>query len=224
MLYYPDTWKYQESYKNYQSMANSDEKYRSIVKGEFEIIYDEIEQFDKTNYTANLSASVFFDKVSRHLASIEQKLGRNSIEYIDISTKIADVICKRLIAYTNLSSADNIISKLSASETVKFYANQRENFVEALRICRKIENMNIDYAYRMKVFNKVKSDIESACREKGIETRTTAQKNIDHLKTAGSVTGEVALETAGCLVTMAIKIAIILVIFFILMAIFGVEY
>lgn len=205
-------------------MANSDEKYRSIVKGEFEIIYDEIEQFDKTNYTANLSASVFFDKVSRHLASIEQKLGRNSIEYIDISTKIADVICKRLIAYTNLSSADNIISKLSASETVKFYANQRENFVEALRICRKIENMNIDYAYRMKVFNKVKSDIESACREKGIETRTTAQKNIDHLKTAGSVTGEVALETAGCLVTMAIKIAIILVIFLILMAIFGVEY
>ena len=224
MLYYPDTWKYQESYKNYQSMANSDEKYRSIVKGEFEIIYDEIEQFDKTNYTANLSASVFFDKVSRHLASIEQKLGRNSIEYIDISTKIADVICKRLIAYTNLSSADNIISKLSASETVKFYANQRENFVEALRICRKIENMNIDYAYRMKVFNKVKSDIESACREKGIETRTTAQKNIDHLKTAGSVTGEVALETVGCLVTMAIKIAIILVIFLILMAIFGVEY
>ena len=224
MLYYPDTWKYQESYKNYQNMANSDEKYRSIVKGEFEIIYDEIEQFDKTNYTANLSASVFFDKVSRHLASIEQKLGRNSIEYIDISTKIADVICIKLIAYTNLSSADNIISKLSASETVKFYANQRENFVEALRICRKIENMNIDYAYRMKVFNKVKSDIESACREKGIETRTTAQKNIDHLKTAGSVTGEVALETAGCLVTMAIKIAIILVIFLILMAIFGVEY
>ena len=224
MLYYPDTWKYQESYKNYQNMANSDEKYRSIVKGEFEIIYDEIEQFDKTNYTANLSASVFFDKVSRHLASIEQKLGRNSIEYIDISTKIADVICIRLIAYTNLSSADNIISKLSASETVKFYANQRENFVEALRICRKIENMNIDYAYRMKVFNKVKSDIESACREKGIETRTTAQKNIDHLKTAGSVTGEIALETAGCLVTMAIKIAIILVIFLILMAIFGVEY
>ena len=158
------------------------------------------------------------------MVSIEQKLGRNSIEYIDISTKIVDVICNRLIAYTNLSSADSIISKLSASETVKFYANQRENFVEALRICRKLENMNMDYAYRMKVFNKVKSDIENICHEKGIETRTAAQKSIDQLKTIGSVTGVVALETAGCLVTIAVKIAIILVIFLILMAIFGVEY
>lgn len=205
-------------------MANSGEKYRDIVKGEMEIIYDEIEQINQTNNTANLSASVFLDRVSHHLVSIEQKLGRNSIEYIDISTKIVDVICNRLIAYTNLSSADSIISKLSASETVKFYANQRENLVEALRICRKLEIMNMDYAYRMKVFNKVKGDIESICLEKGIETRTTAQKNIDQLKTVGSVTGEVALETAGCLVTMAIKIAIIVVIFLILMAIFGVEY
>ena len=205
-------------------MANLDEKYRDIVKGEMEIIYDEIEQFNQTNNTTNLSASVFLDRVSHHLVSIEQKLGRNSIEYIDISTKIVDVICNRLIAYTNLSSTDSIISKLSASETVKFYANQRENFVEALRICRKLENMNMDYAYRMKVFNKVKGDIESTCSEKGIETRTTTQKNIDQLKTVGSVTGEVALETAGCLVSMVVKIAIILVIFLILMAIFGVEY
>lgn len=198
-------------------MANSDEKYRDIVKGEMEIIYDEIEQFNQTNNTANLSASIFLDRVSHHLVSIEQKLGRNSIEYIDISTKIVDVICNRLIAYTNLSSADSIISKLSASETVKFYANQRENFVEALRVCRKLENMNMDYAYRMKVFNKVKSNIENICHEKGIEIRTTVQKNIDKLKTVGSVAGVVALETAGCLVTIAVKFAIILVIFLILM-------
>lgn len=205
-------------------MANSDDKYRDIVKGEIEIIYDEIKQFEQTNYTVNLTTSIFFDRVSHHLVSIEQKLGRNSIEYIDISTKIVDVICNRLIAYTNLSSADSIVSKLSASETVEFYANQRENFVEALRVCRKLENMNMDYAYRMKVFNKIKGDIESTCREKGIETRTTAQKNIDHLKNIGSVTGEVALETAGCLAKLVVKIAIILVIFLILMAIFGVEY
>ena len=205
-------------------MANSDDKYRDIVNGEIEIIYDEIELFDQTNYTANLSVSVFLDRVSHHLESIEQKLGRNSFEHIDISTKIVDVICKRLMAYLNLSSADSIISKLTASETVDFFANQRENFVEAFGICRKLEKMNMDYAYRMKVFNKVKGDIEDACREKGIETRTAAQKNIDHLKMVGSVTGEVAKETAGCLATMALKIVILLVIFLILMAIFGVEY
>lgn len=205
-------------------MANLDEKYRDIVKGEIEIIYEEIEQFNQINYTANFNVSVFLDSVSRHLESIEHKLGINSFEYIDISTKIVDVICNRLIAYTNLSSADSIIRKLSASETVEYFANQRENFVEALRICRVLEKMNMDYAYRMKVFNKVKGDIEDACREKGIETRTTTQKNIDHLKMVGSVTGEVAKETAGCLATMALKIVILLVIFLILMAIFGVEY
>ena len=101
-------------------MANSDDKYRDIVKGEIEIIYDEIKQFEQTNYTVNLTTSIFFDRVSHHLVSIEQKLGRNSIEYIDISTKIVDVICNRLMAYLNLSSADSIISKLTASETVDF--------------------------------------------------------------------------------------------------------
>ena len=205
-------------------MTNLGDKYRDIVKGEIEIINDEIEQFNQTNYTANLSVSIFLDRVSCHMESIEQKLGRNSFEHIDFSTKIVDVICNRLIVYTNLSSADSIISKLSASETVDFFAKQRENFEEALHICRKLEKMNMDYAYRMKVFNKVKGDIEDACREKGIETRTTAQKNIDHLKMVGSVTGEVAKETAGCLATMALKIVILLVIFLILMAIFGVEY
>lgn len=205
-------------------MTNWDDRYKDVVKGEIEIIYDEIEQFNLTIYTANLCLSNFLDRVSHHLESIEQKLGRNSFEHIDISTKIVDVICNRLMAYLNLSSADSIISKLTASETVDFFANQRENFVEALGICRKLEKMNMDYAYRMKVFNKVKGDIEDACREKGIETRTTAQKNIDHLKMVGSVTGEVAKETAGCLATMALKIVILLVIFLILMAIFGVEY
>jgi hypothetical protein len=205
-------------------MANLIEEYRDIIKGEVEIINEEITQFNQLHYTAKLNASFFLDRVNLHLISIEQKVGKNSIEYINISTKIVDVICNRLIAYSNLSTMDSIIGKLSASEAVKFYANQRETLEEALRICRRLENMNMDYAYRMKVFNKFKGNLESACREKGVETRAPIQKNIDQLKTIGSVTGEVALETAGCLATLAVKVVIILAIFLILMAIFGVEY
>lgn len=205
-------------------MANLIEEYRDIIKGEVEIINEEITQFNQLHYTAKLNALFFLDRVNHHLISIEQKVGKNSIEYINISTKIVDVICNRLIAYSNLSTMDSIIGKLSASEAVKFYANQRETLEEALRICRRLENMNMDYAYRMKVFNKFKGNLESACREKGVETRAPIQKNIDQLKTIGSVTGEVALETAGCLATLAVKVVIILAIFLILMAIFGVEY
>ena len=205
-------------------MANLIEEYRDIIKGEVEIINEEITQFNQLHYTSKINASFFLDRVNHHLISIEQKVGKNSIEYINISTKIVDVICNRLIAYSNLSTMDSIIGKLSASEAVKFYANQRETLEEALRICRRLENMNMDYAYRMKVFNKFKGNLESACREKGVETRAPIQKNIDQLKTIGSVTGEVALETAGCLATLAVKVVIILAIFLILMAIFGVEY
>ncbi len=203
--------------------SDSDEKYCDIVKGEMKIINEEIELFNQAHYTTNLNVSDFLECVNHHLASIEQKIGKNSIEYINLSTKIVNVICNRVFAYINLSSEDNILDKLSTSETVKFYVNQREILVEALRICRKLENMNMDYAYRIKIFNKVKANVENKCHEKGIETRTTIQKNIDQLKAVGNVTGEVAKETAGCIVTLAIKIAIVIVIFLILMAIFGVK-
>ncbi len=59
--------------------------------------------------------------------------------------------------------------------------------------------------------------------KKGIDTRTSKQKSIDHLKTAGAVTGIVAKETAGCAIGLAIKVGIVIVIFLILMAIFGVK-
>lgn len=197
--------------------------YREIVKGEIEILREEIEKFNQNHYTAKLNASDFLECVTPHLVSIERKIGRNSIEHINISTQIVDAICKKILVFTNLTSADSIVNKLSPSDIVKYYANQRENLTEALNICRKLENMNMDYAYHIKTFNKIKGDIERTCHEKGIETRTSTQKNIDYLKTVGTVTGGVAMETAGCLISMAVKVAIIVVIFLILMAIFGVE-
>lgn len=197
--------------------------YREIVKGEIEILREEIEKFNQNHYTAKLNASDFLECVTPHLVSIERKIGRNSIEHINISTQIVDAICKKILVLTNLTSANSIVNKLSPSDIVKYYANQRENLTEALNICRKLENMNMDYAYHIKTFNKIKGDIERTCHEKGIETRTSTQKNIDYLKTVGTVTGGVAMETAGCLISMAVKVAIIVVIFLILMAIFGVE-
>lgn len=197
--------------------------YREIVKGEIEILREEIEKFNQNHYTAKLNASDFLECVTPHLVSIERKIGRNSIEHINISTQIVDAICKKILIFTNLTSANSIVNKLSPSDIVKYYANQRENLTEALNICRKLENMNMDYAYHIKTFNKIKGDIERTCHEKGIETRTSTQKNIDYLKTVGTVTGGVAMETAGCLISLAVKVAIIVVIFLILMAIFGVE-
>lgn len=40
-------------------MTNLGYKSRDIIKGEIEIINDEIGQFNQTNYTANLSVSMF---------------------------------------------------------------------------------------------------------------------------------------------------------------------
>ena len=95
--------------------------------------------------------------------------------------------------------------------------------MDAVVICRKLESWNMDYAYRIKKFNTFKKEIGDLCREKDIDTRSSMQKGVDHLKTVGEVTGVVAKETAGCAIELAIKVAIVLVIFLILMAIFGVK-
>lgn len=202
-------------------MIDSRTDYRDIVKGEAQIIYDGLKTLPSYN---NLATNIlsFLESLKPPLASIEQKIGKNSTEYINISTEIVDVISAKLL-YSNCDSADNIIEDLSISETVSYYANQRENLINTLNVFRKLEDLNMDYAYRMKTFNVAKKEIENRCIKKGIDIRTTTQKNIQHLKTIGTVTGVVAKETAGCAIELAIKIAIIIIIFLVLMTIIGVK-
>lgn len=207
----------------YDRMMNGNNEYSDIVKGEVNIIHDEIEKFLSLPYTANLNVSNFLERVAPHLASIEQKLGKNSIDYIYISTLIVDIISERVLAYIKDESSASIIEKMSATETVKFYASQRDNLIEALCVCKTLEVMNMDYEYRIKTFNVVKKELENNCREKGIDTRTTTQKTIEQIKEVGTITGVVAKETAGCVVELAIKIAIVAAIFWILMTIIGVK-
>ncbi|MDE6824268.1 MAG: hypothetical protein K2J27_06035 [Duncaniella sp.] len=197
--------------------------YSPLIKGEVTIIHDELEKFHNEFYIGNLNADTLLESIRPHLASIEQKIGKNSIEYIRITTEIVNVISKSVLAYTNSIFSNKIIDKLSASETVKFYSNQRNDLLEAFKIYRKLDNLNMDYAYRIREFNKTKREIENRCHEKGIDVRTYAQKSIDNLKTVGTVAGGVAMETAGCAIEMVIKIALVLAIFFILMAILGVK-
>lgn len=204
-------------------MGDSIKKYSSFVEGEVNVIAEEIEDFVKAPYSANLKALEFMNRVSPHMASIEHKSGRNSMDYINISTEIVDIVIERTLDYIGLSQSNNVLDSLSPSDTVKFYSHQRENLEEALDICRKLENLNMDYAYRIHIFNGAKEKIINKCKEKGIETRTTAQKSLDQLKSVGEVTGVVAKETAGCVLTLAIKVVIVVVFFLILMAIIGVK-
>ena len=88
--------------------------YREIVKGEIEILREEIE---KIQISSIISAKIethqtFLECVTPHLDSIERKNWiENSIEYINISTQIVDAICKKVLAFTNLTSADSIVDK-----------------------------------------------------------------------------------------------------------------
>ena len=149
-------------------MTSFSNPYRNIVEGEINIIHEEIKNFNKIYQTTNQDTFNFLECINPHLLSIEKKIGKNSTEYINISTQIVDTICNKILIFTNLSS-DNIINNLSDSDIIKFYAKEKENLVEALRICQKLEKMNIDYEYRIKIFNKTKDNIEKACQEKGID-------------------------------------------------------
>lgn len=196
--------------------------YSEIIQGEVEIIHEEIENFQNAHYDTILNVSAFLDSMKIHLSSIENKTSTNSIDYIRISTEVVDVISNRILSYFDYT-LNNYADNKSASEMVQLFSNQRKNLEEALANFRTIENFNMDYAYRIKKFNKAKSAIENMCIEKGIDIRTAKQKNIDKLKNVGAITGEVAKGTAGCAIELAIKIAIVVVIFMILMAIFRVK-
>lgn len=201
----------------------SSDDYLNIIKGEVDIIHEEINLFVSSELSASLNVTNFLERVKHHLDSIERKTGTNSIDYIKISTEIVEVISRRILEYTNFQNSDKVADKLSSSETVKFFAYQRSKLEEALDTCRKLEKMNMDYAYRMRIFNKTKEKIVNRCHDKSIDTRTSTQKGIDQLKAAGSVTGDIAVETAGCAIRLALQTAVIIVIFLILMAIFGVK-
>lgn len=202
-------------------MINLKNKYSEVINGEVDVIRDEIDSYNDSHYTNNLNVSLLLENIMPHLASIEHKLGRQSVDYINISTEIVDIISHRMQAYMN-SSSDIITDKLSVQDIIKFYSSQKEILIGFLSVCQKLETLNMDYAYRIKKFNLFKKEIEDRCNEKGIDTRTAAQKGIDQLKEVGTITGIVAKETAGCALEIIIKVAIVIVVFLILMAIVGV--
>ena len=130
--------------------------YSDIIQGEVEIIHEEIENFQNSRYDSVLNVSAFLDSMKIHLSSIENKTGTNSIDYIRISTEVVDVISNRILSYFDYSS-NNFADNKSASEMVQLFSNQRKNLEEALASFRTIESFNMDYAYRIKKFNKAKS-------------------------------------------------------------------
>lgn len=204
-------------------MIRQSNSYNEVINGEVKIIHEELDSFSQTPYTTNINILAFIENITPHLSSIEQKISKSSIDHIKISTEIVDVISNRMMDYINKSFSDCIIDNLSAQETVNFYVNQRKILMDAFVICRKLESWNMDYAYRIKKFNVIKKEIEDLCREKQIDTRSSIQKGVDQLKTIGVFSGIVAKETAGCAIGLVIKVAIVLVIFLIIMAIVGVK-
>lgn len=126
--------------------------YNDIIGGEIKIIHEELDNLNRSSYSTMLDFSVVLQKIEPHLASIERKIGKSSIDHINISTEIVETISNRMLAYVDSSYSENIIDKLSAQETVSFYANQRENLLEAIKVCNKLEKLNMDYSYRIKNF------------------------------------------------------------------------
>ena len=105
-------------------MISQDKHYNDIIKGEIEIIHEELDNLIHNPYTVNIGVLPILENVTPHLASIEQKIGKSSIDHINISTEIVDVISNRILDYIESCYSDSLITNLSAQETVKLYANQ----------------------------------------------------------------------------------------------------
>lgn len=202
---------------------SSNEDCLEVTRGEFEIINDELDRFKNIKELGKIDLIGFLDSLKPHLDSIENKTGTNSIALIRASTFIVDAISKKIMELARSCENDIDLEHLSTTETIDFIANRSRILLNSAEVCRRMEKLNMDYAYRIKFFNHTKEEIERICKEKGLDSRSTTQKTIDTLKSVGTTTGEIAAETAGCALEMAIKIGITIVAFMILMAIFGVK-
>lgn len=131
-------------------MVNLKNKYSEVINGEIDVIREEIDSYNDSHYTNNLNVSLLLENIMPHLASIEHKIGRQSVDYINISTEIVDIISHRMLVYIN-SSSDIITDKLSSQDIIKFYASQKEILIGFLSLCQKLEALNMDYAYRIKI-------------------------------------------------------------------------
>lgn len=195
--------------------------YSELIRGEIEIIHEELDQLNTSSYTSSVDISTSLDNLTAHLQAIEMKIGYNSVDYINISTEIVDTISNLLLYSTDDSNSESIIENLSPLETASFYSSQRENLLEGINICRRMEKINMDYAYRLKRFNQTRTIIENRCKDRSIDIRTSSEKSIDQLKKAGTITTEIAKDTAGCLLEMAIKAIIAIGIIYLLAMLAG---
>lgn len=198
------------------------EECREVTRGEFEIINDELVRLKNTKSIMEIDFNDLFDRLKPHLKSIENKTGVNSIALINASTFIVDAISIKIIELIEYYDQEQELEHLSTADTIEFIANRRRILIDAAEICRKMDKLNMDYAYRIKFFSHTEDEVERICKEKGIDPRSISQKRIDTLKSVGETTGEIAVETAGCALEMGIKIAIVMGIAMALMAIFGV--
>lgn len=89
-------------------MIDHNKTYNKVIDGEIKIIHEELDNLCQAPHTNSIDVLTVIENISPHLASIEQKIGKSSIDHINICTEIVDVISNRMLTYlNNVSSTKN---------------------------------------------------------------------------------------------------------------------
>lgn len=200
-----------------------DFKFNNSINGEINIIREEIHNLDLDRSFIQYDPLSFFNKFSSPLNSIQQKVGYNSIDNINISTEIVETISSYLLEITSAIDMPIDISQLTNEEIVRHLTDQKITMINAYKICTLLDSLNMDYSYRTREFCQTKETIENRCKKFDIDTRSTNQKTIDRLKIVGDISISATKEILGCSLEFILQACIVLIIFFIIMAIIGVK-
>lgn len=185
------------------------------VRGEYNVIRNEINDFVSNPRYTYKDVMPFLEQEKKHLKSIKDKLGKDDLFYVAISTDVVETCLKKI--NDSLNSEKNKIARLSIKYEPQYYSYYRELkdvSQDSWAILKELDKMAMEYQFRYEQYTPTYASIKATCDELGIDTRSAGAKLISAVDES-PVTG-----CFGDLLGTIIKIVIVAFVFWGLSEIF----
>lgn len=145
------------------------------VKDEFSIIQRESRLLLSKDCAFELYGLVnYLNKQKTHLTSVKTKLGYNDFSYLSISTFVVKV---SIFDIEESFSMRQI--RLNRMNQYYTYSSELEN--NAWNAIKILDTYNMLYSYKNDIYNAIRTELESKCILKRVDTRSDKQKQKDVL-------------------------------------------
>ncbi len=187
----------------------------ALIRGEYNVITKEIAVFRSDASRSYKDVMPFLEQEKKHLNSIKDKLGKDDLFYVAISTDVVEACLKKI------NESFNTEKKKIASLSIKYepqyysyYRELKEVSQDSWAILKELQKMAMEYQFRFEQYTPTYASIKKTCDELGIDTRSAGAKLISAIDES-PVTG-----CFGDIIMTIVKIVIVAFVFWGLSEIF----